>query len=452
MNVTQTIEGRWHINGENEPAHFGKLFYEANGNLCLEVKELLNGSTYDLEISLLTSRLANTSLTIQGYDVHNHPIRLFGCVEDSLNKSIAMRTHRYSISTAVTMLSGGDWQLLAGRSFRVRLSILDCWMNPMGQLPPEDQIRPPIKHTIPNQFGLEVESSISQTFPDGARKETWWLNLSFENQVKVCEVTTKHSSHVCLLLTLLTGGKVVVDEFVFEQNNKKRNALPCELMKSTRGNSGVQRKRHAPFLRTAYEDVADRLPHIVASWFELLANEDMCQVIRLYSALRHHQLFPGVRFLLTAQALEAYHTACRRYSDTKWGKQENDALMKRVRSAINPDDRKRLVDCLAGANSKSFQDKLLEILNDAPSHIQQIIDDPSDFAKQVKDNRNAHTHHVGKRSHSKRVGIHDLITLADKAFVLLEMLLLRDIGAPEKAFNQVVREHKSSVRIKLDHL
>jgi hypothetical protein len=449
MKESEPIEGRWHIFGIDRTPHYGKLFLDAKTGLRLEVK-VAEARTEIEFLDSLSRRLGETTQIIQGFDRFNMPLRLFDCVDEGEESALGLRTIIYSVQRAVRGINDGDWASISSRGFKMGFSILNCWMHPTGPPLRMEQWNPPMKHVIADLFTFFIDVSITMK-SDGARSGLWWVGMVFDEKIQVAKVCQKYRQHFALLLVLITGQRIALDEFSFGIFDDRGGWHDEREVLEAMGDDGIITRKQLPvYMRTLHADVIQSLPSILEKWFGLISDPDMKQVVNLYRAVKIHNLFISAEFLLIAQALEAYHTASRKYSSTKWDSGEFKSMLKRVRHAISVDDRKKLSDCFSHANNKSFQDKLLDILNDAPVQVNGVIKDRTHFAKSVKDNRNAHTHHVGKQSHSRRLNDYYLASLADEALVLLEMLLLRDVGAPEKAFLQIVREHTSKIRIKIN--
>jgi hypothetical protein len=434
-----SIEGRWHTEGESNPPFYGILRGSPEKGLRLEVKDIKERDLSALFDFLSHKELETETLTIQGYDSDNHPIRLFGCINEKGPIRCGLRTQEYYVHRAVKGLRAGNWKDLESTLFHFTFSMLSQWVNPLGRTGPKDS---PLVDTKFQVDGLQFTIGTTR-YGDGSQAvEEKWLELGFPDHALVADVYREYPQNICLLLSLLVGGLVGLDSFSFALQGEQsiRPDMQHEVLVKPGHGGEVKREIDSFHVRVSYEAVADTFPAMLKSWFAMLRNPDMRQVINLYTALTHHDLYIGARFLLIAQALEAYHTACNRYEGNRWPCEDFKAMLKRVRHGMAVDDRKKLYDAMGNANSKSFADRLMEVCNDSPAQIKEFIPDFSLFVKTVKDNRNAYTHHVGKQSHSRRLNEGALMPIALKMMGLLEILLLRDIGSPESAFDQIVRE------------
>ena len=444
-----TIEGRWHIHGEDQPAYYGQLFCDPIKGLRLEVKESKAVGLSEMFSTNAMHAWNDKSLVIQGFDADNHSVRLFGCCQGNWTEKMGMKTHDFYVHRAVKGLSSGSWAELRSRSYKMTFSILDHWVNPSGRVPETSNPSTDFEFKI-GAIQAKLGATRKYNGFNGTRSEEKWIKLIFPIEHNVSKVLNEHAWFLALFLSLLVGDLVGLDEFAFMPEGEAERSFDERLLiqKPPHGGDG-RRDKPEFYMRATFKDVAEMLPDLLDRWFSLFRNQDMLQVIKLYSALVHHDLYIGVRFLLLAQALEAYHTACGKFTSTRLPDSEFKILMARVRKSLSTDDHAKLKAALSSANNKSFYDKLIEVIADAPPQIKGVISNPTDFATLVRDNRNAYTHHVGKRSHSKRLSESDLADLAYKAEALLEMLLLRDVGAPIKAFDQIVRENRTAVSIDL---
>jgi hypothetical protein len=437
------IEGRWHINGEGQPAHYGQLTGDPARGLSLEVKETGTFKGAELFKSVRRFHSQDSAMTVQGYNLHNHPIRLFGCIQSSgASFTTGLKTHKLLVSHGVTNMAGGTWMALKSRSYRLCFTLLDHWMNPLQRrlfqppVTPEENVvfeAGDIKITLGAKCHFELQWATQVA-------DVHWIGLDFPSDETVSIVYEKHAWLIALFLTLMTGDLVGLDEFNFMHQGEVGNCAQEHMLLFAPSDRGKgRREKFLHHMRAVYEDTAPVLPGMLDHWFKMYENQDMLQVLRLYSTLVHEELSVSVHFLLIAQALEAYHTACGRFSTDRWTQGDFESLRDRVRKALCKDDRKILNDTLSSANKKTFQERLQEVLADAPSQIGDVIGDPKKFVTLMKDNRNAYTHHVTERSHSKRASDRVVARLSREGIALLEMHLLRDIGAPDKALDQVAR-------------
>ena len=442
MFSTLPIEGRWHICGESSEASYGRLFLDPEEGLKLEVKEIKVRHLQDL-LTRSEKKDDERPLVIQGYNSNNVPIRLFGCVPSGSNRSMGLASYTYSVARAVTNLGDVKWAQIVGKKFYFTLGFLDRWVNPSGDVADPDGPCVDCDYET-EQLKLTVGATrFYNEIRGNSVRESHWIAFDFPNAVSVKETLNEKSWALSLLLSLLAGRTMRVSSFQFTNEGDHADLTSDVLMAFKQGEKPAPDKKLR--MRSVFNDVKESFGVMVGKWLSMIMDEDMRQVLNLYTALKYHQLYIGAHFLLVAQALEAYHTACRRFSTTKWPETEFNELKQRVKAALLKEDLKKLGGLISGANNKSFAERLLEVCEDAPAQARKIVPDFKSFVETVKDNRNAYTHHVGKQAHAKRLREGALCSLARQGMALLELLLLRDAMAPAKVLDDIVRVHKTAI-------
>ena len=250
------------------------------------------------------------------------------------------------------------------------------------------------------------------------------------------------------------GTPVALDDFSFLPEGTDQGITNERKLMEARGYCSHPREnRDNHFMRATYPAIAERAPEIFKAWFALFESLDMKAVLDLYASVTYSDLYLTAEFLILAQALEAYHTACGRFSGNALPEADFAAFRERVRSSLSSSDFALLKERFIFGNQKSYLTKLEEVIQAAPKQARKIISNPSMFAKVVKDLRNAYTHHVGSKAQKTR-SEHDRMipSLMDQARCLFEILLLVEAKAPESAFDDIVREHSTAVTYDLsDH-
>lgn len=452
MKEPLTIEGRWHIHGEDQPAHYGQLICDPVKGLKLEVKELQSETLDAMLRKGFDHKWRDSALTIQGWNADNSPIRLFGCCDEGGQSKMGVRTHGFFVNRAVTKLSAGDWAGLKSRSYRLYCSCLHEWMDrryPSGADTdrPED-IEIPVRPGLSVILGAVVqwESESGRSFE--VTRDSW-LGLQFTEDQPVYRVRSRECTAIVTFLSLLIGTPVALDDFFFLPEGDTEGSISERRLLERRGYCSYPKEDKATFyMRATYPAVSSQMADMLSRWFALFDNPDMKAVLDLYAAYTFSDLYDTAQFLLLAQALEAYHTACGRFTGTAMPEADFIALKQRAKAALSEDDYRALAERFIFANQKTYRTKLEEVIASAPAQARTIITDVPGFADVVKNLRNAYTHHVGSRSHDTKAEhdskIHDL---TEQAECLLEILLLHEMGAPDNALDQIVREHKTTVRI-----
>jgi ApeA N-terminal domain 1 len=449
-----TIEGRWHIHGEDQPAHYGQLLCDPVKGLRLEVKELQSETLDGMLRKGFAHKWRNIALTIQGWNADNSPIRLFGCCDDGGQSKSGIKLHKFFVNRAVRKLAAGDWPEIKSRTYRMYFSCLHEWMD--RRWPDASDTTRPDDIEIPVRPGLSVilgaivtwESKSGRSFE--VTRDSW-LKLQFTEDQPVYRVRSFECTAVVTFLSLLIGTPVALDDFFFLPEGETEESISERRLLERRGYcSHPKEDKDTYYMRATYPVVADRIADMLARWFALFDNPDMRAVLDLYAAFTFSDLYDTAQFLLLAQALEAYHTACGRFTGVAMPEADFAALKQRVQLALSQEDYRTLAERFVFANQKTYRTKLEEVIASAPAQARTIITDVPGFADVVKNLRNAYTHHVGSRSHDTKAE-HDseIHALTEQAECLLEILLMQEMGAPERALDQIVREHKTTVRIDL---
>ena len=433
------IEGRWHINGTSEQAVFGTLTCEKGERLRLIVKIPQPAVANDRMKRSFDFLNQFTSKTLVGYDSKNHPITLYGCVSLSASYPEGMTEIRYGVRCAVTGTEGESWEALKGQTFCFGYSLLHSWMNRTGiqEIPSADGIAISAKHTesvradIEPGVALTLVSVLSKSWNDRRVElsEDSLLKLEFDTPVSVPHVVGELAYQLQLLLSLLTGERIALDWVSFSATTGRFSSLNERFILADYGRSEVRRDRSWHDLRSTLADMNGRIGEVVGKWLEMHKDNDMREVLALYSSLVHHDFHISAEFIFLAQALEAYHAGCGRFGNSQEPEAEFKARCCRILTALAKPDAQWLKERLAFANQKTYKARLKELLDDAPTAILQIVQDKDAFISSVANNRNAYTHRYGKISHKKRTPENAVLArLSHQLLHIFELLLLRDLG------------------------
>jgi hypothetical protein len=455
MKEALKIEGRWHIHGEDQPAQYGELVCDPVKGLRLEVKELRSDGVAAILEDSGTRRMIRVMRSLQGFNSHNRPVRLFGCGEDGNNWQTGLRTHGFFALRGVTLCDSGDWHELISRRFDVRFAMLHSWMNRRISVR-DDSTRPAdirirVREGLSIRLGAAIHSKTTRSRFEINHDS--WLGIEYSEDQPVREVRDDTTLALALFFTLLIGDPIALDEFKFLQagaTDVGPNILEHRVLERRGYAPNAKSEKDYWLMRATYPEVQECLGNMLNRWLTLFTKPDMRAVLDLYAAVTFSDLYDTAKFLMLAQALEAFHTACGRFSGVTMPQADFKALKQRAKIVLSPNDYATLQERFIFANQKTYKVKLEEVIAAAPAQARMIISDVPEFASVVKDLRNAYTHHVGTSSQRTRQA-HDrsIPKLTRQAHALLEMLLLNEMGAPACAFNKIVREHQSAILIDL---
>ena len=168
-----------------------------------------------------------------------------------------------------------------------------------------------------------------------------------------------------------------------------------------------------------------------------------------FSVVNNPKSYLELTFLCFTQALETYHR--RRFggkyqSDEEYHKGLYTAFLEVIPDGTDPDFRESLKrGKLKYANEFSLRRCLKEIADEASKVVQEGFlasnRDRASFVRRVSDTRNYLTHYDLDLV-SKAADIDELVELTDKARILLEMCLLREIGFEPEQIRSMLMQHR----------
>ncbi|MDE2637147.1 MAG: hypothetical protein OXI30_12360 [Chloroflexota bacterium] len=197
-----------------------------------------------------------------------------------------------------------------------------------------------------------------------------------------------------------------------------------------------------------FKDVQNSPSKYLSNWIS--KSVELQSVYDLY----HQSIYSRVihfrtRFLLLAQALEAYH---RNLYDEKYQKKcryksAKRALKDAIPEWIDDEHRSNLLASIDHGNDFSLKTRIVKILDkilrnylegDNFAIVDSLIGDFHEFAEEVKATRNYLTHHPKKRS-KKVLSDDEIVEYIPKMLLLLRICLLIELGCPpEKIKHQVI--------------
>lgn len=442
MKAPPTIEGQWHIFGDDKPAPYGTLRIDSEEGLALETKmPRSQGQAHNPLLPTITC-----PETIHGIDSCGEPVTLLGCMVSEASNSVGLDTLTVHPLLAITGGHFSSWPTIMAQTVRARFSILDAWLNRStiqttlaGETTAFTQKALPLIN-VPLGAGTEIVISCGYTHQHGVGElhltQAHSVHFNFNKPERVSKVRGEYLYVFQQLLTLLSGSQTFSDEIQFSGHDLTK----YELLSSNNGAASANRKISQGHILVHYHEVEAGFPALVARWFRYYS--EMEAILNLYFTARWNNEVPlTTKFLLLAQALEAFHNRSRKYTSAAQPKPEFrkriDALLKGV------SDRKEadwLREKLQHANQKTLAQRLGDLMADHQKEIASFVSDPGAFATTVRHTRNYFTHF--DEDLRRKGKIPDTTTLAKTTLqmrALLELCFVRDLQLPEAAAQRVTR-------------
>lgn len=178
-------------------------------------------------------------------------------------------------------------------------------------------------------------------------------------------------------------------------------------------------------------------------WFE--EYENLKPVMDLFFAVTGTQdMFLNVRFLLSIQALEAFHRAI--YPAPLIEPKEHRAIIEAMSTAIPENAPPAVKDKLGGILKYSNEPSLKQRLKALMAYIVEMFGEPpagydKGFAQAIVDTRNFNTHHTSELAAKALQGA-DLYWAHRRMILLLTILLLMRIGVPADQLKSAIARHR----------
>ncbi len=180
-------------------------------------------------------------------------------------------------------------------------------------------------------------------------------------------------------------------------------------------------------------EVAERMPTMLAKWFELAT--ELAPVIDSFIGMRYRPVFAENRFLNVVGALEAYHR--RRYPNTVIPSSEHRVRRKRILSRAPEEDRDWLGERLCYSNEPSLRMRLADLLVRPKDAYLPSILGSNELIGPTVDLRNRLIHQDPRRS-ARAVNPFDLWVLTERLTLLLLACLLDELGISGSQLRDVI--------------
>lgn len=442
MKDSLKIEGQWHIHGKDQPPVYGELTSDPEAGLTLNAKILRASGDY------LPGAFANSFAcpeTIHGFDSRRQPITLLACMVSQASNSDSLDTYEIRPLLGIVGEHFGNWQEVKAQTVSATLSLLDPWLNRSTIRQTIESERsvfvqkplPEIEIRLPDNEQIVITCSYSQTGGHGELhlKQQHVTHFNFATPEPLSKVRNKYIHVFRQLISFLTGSEVFIDSIHFG-----RGFTRCDLLSRNDGATTAQRKLSYGRVLVHYNDLNKAFPSLVARWFRYYS--EMEAILNLYFAARWNKDIPiTTKFLLLAQALEAYHSRSSNYTSAVQDKSEfRQRICTLLRGVVDRQEKDWLREKLQHANQKTLAQRLSDLIVAHQKDAAQFLKDPDDFATTIRHARNYFTHYDEElRRKGKIPSATTLSHLTLQMRALLEICFLRDLGLPELAIQRVIR-------------
>lgn len=295
-------------------------------------------------------------------------------------------------------------------------------------------------------FGAGISESISRT--EVVMRESCGVIVSPNEELPFSEYRMLVDIQLPSFLTLATGMPNYPSNIGTELT---KDDVPKEVNIYYRipGYADKPRSISTQHMLFTFEDVKNNPSKYLPNWIKKSA--ELQSVYDLYHQTIYSRLIHfRTRFLLLAQALEAYH---RNLYDEKYqpklSKYDKRCLKNAIPECIKGEHRNNLIASIDHGNDFSLKTRIVKIcdsilrgylVNGTFVIVDVLIGDVDEFAEKVKATRNFLTHHPKKRS-KKVLSDDEIVEYIPKMLLLLRICLLVELGFPPDQIKKRVMEN-----------
>jgi hypothetical protein len=205
--------------------------------------------------------------------------------------------------------------------------------------------------------------------------------------------------------------------------------------------SSARRQTDEPIIR--WGEIESFSPDAVARWFKMY--DDLGSVIAiLLTLIAEERMFVNVRFLLSIQALEAFHRSvdAKPLMNPVEHKKLCEMLLKAVPDGTSSEMRDKLKGTLQFTNEPSLRQRLRAILSGVT---ERFGSGPAGFSKafisSLVDTRNSETHHTLELK-KKALDNNGMYWASRRVLALLVVLLIEKLGVPPAEILDRLQRHQ----------
>jgi len=449
MKTARTIQGRWYIFGDNQQPAVGVLKFDPDVGLTLDAQR---HRAPDLAQALLGGTGFNAPAVIRGVDAHGTAVTLFGCAVSNYNLTAALDDYKIVSACAIVGAHFNQFHDAIYNSVRASYSVLDSWLTRSGivNVPRNGGLpaysfehQPDIIVTLNGGITLALTMGLGTQFTNSSMtlSQSQFAQFTAPNPTPLSTLIDGYIFRFGKLLSFLARTEVFVDQVVVPQ----AGAVPREVewLSGAVGSTKAKRTLHHQAVLVSYQEIAADFPALVVNWFNYY--EQMEAILNLYFTATAKSDIPAeTRFLLLAQALEAYHSRSDRFFNVVQPPHEFEARRDALVAAVPAGERRWLREKLGFANMKILAQRLEDLIADQQAHVPQFINDTALFANTVRWTRNYYTHFGEDEEDRTQAGRGriaqgaNIIVYSSQMQALLELLFIRDLNLPAVAAGRSV--------------
>jgi hypothetical protein len=449
MKDKRTIQGQWFIFGNDQQSAVGVLKFDPDTGLTLDVQrhrapnlaQAFGGAGFQ------------SPPVVRGIDAHGKPVTLFGCIVTKYNSTAALDDYKIAVSCATVGAHYNNFNDAMFNDVRASYSILDAWLNrsSIAMLPQDvglpafqQQPQPDVSTTLADGTSVRLTMSLNSRTSNSSvtLSQSQYVHFVTHNAAPLRTLTNDYVFKFGKLLSFLSRIDVVVDQIVLPQ--RKAMLGEVEFLCAVPGSSKVKRTLDNPAGLVPYQEIAGQLPILVVNWFKYY--EEMEAILNLYfTAISQGDIPVNTRFLLLAQALEAYHSRSDRFDAEIQPTADFKVRLKKILDLeVDAGEKSWLKEKLNFANQKTLATRLDELIADQQAFVTQYINDTARFANVIRWTRNYYTHYGEDEEDRIDRGVGriaqgaEIITYYFQMRALLELLFLHDLHLPASAVGRVI--------------
>jgi hypothetical protein len=357
---------------------------------------------------------------IHGHDQHGKPITLLfpGCHRTHVG--MALSQMEFTAGYAILGIQLSDHTTFQINSLSLRMQHLLEWGGITGFSQDRQVIQKAIniRYELPSDQSFTIDSDLTIKLQPTSSFNNGWNEKNIREDLCVTFLSKKglglsqckelitgirHLLHFAILKRVyplqITARK---DGYGLTHNEQ---FFPDDL---EMWNSIIRQRVESEFFPDRWvfqlKDVQADFGKFITNWLEYVKKFE--EALDCYSATIYHRLPDSIEHLCLTQAFDAYH-------------------------GIK----------FASHKEQDFMEKLQELAEANKTHLHGLVDDVSEFAKTVIDNRNYYTHHNPKWKKDGRVlSGGKLLRLNEKLRLLFQVCVLTDIGIPADRFVRLRRQ------------
>jgi len=463
MSENSEISGRWWIDGQSKSPLAGILSVEGR----LELKISIHPGTPAAQVygNLSLEGLPKVPHVIHGRDSEDKPVVLYGCTCHSRTRASGEVLLEISALAGVQGLDIDYWQTPAIKTVTVRIEHLHRWLQcdvlKTVQLSDGKQAwvakdYSEEKYTIAEGIDLRIIESSHESH--GQDRDLFRpdcrIGLTFATPRSLDEICDKWTNWVAHFLSLLVGTSLRVEEIsvsdldLFKEDDSIEAALAfstnqAKVLGRGQSKARVRNSNPNPFdMPASYSAVKGQLESMLQRWHAM--NDELEALVKLFTTVVfHHALYSTAEFLFLVQALEVYHGHSGHFPS--WQLQADELKKRRKHMvALAPPEYADWVKEKLSQNHKHLGDRITEVFQANQSLAQTAFGDLTGTAERIAYTRNYFTHYNGNTDHKKFLDQDAMARVNWSLEQFLWVILLKELGAPASAFDQIMRRVKTA--------